>query len=104
MTYSVIIQPAALEMMRRITDRRIRGQIFQRIEELAHEPEKRGKPLTDELLGCWSLRAAAQRYRVIYRIENQRVEVIVIAVGLRKAGDRKDAYELAKKLVRLHLT
>jgi len=103
-TYKVVIQPVALEMLRRITDRRIRGKIVQRIEELSQEPEKRGKPLTDELLGCWSLRAAAQRYRIIYRIENQRVEVIVIAVGLRRAGDRKDAYEIAKRLVRLHLT
>lgn len=103
MTYKVIIQPVALEMLRCIADRRIRGKVFQRIEELAQEPEKRGKPLTDELLGYWSLRAAAQRYRIIYRIENQRVEVIVIAVGLRRAGDRTDAYEIAKKLVRLHL-
>lgn len=103
MTYTVVIQPVALEMLKRIADRRIRSKIFQRIEELAHEPEKRGKPLSEELLGFWSLRAAAQRYRVIYRIENQLVEVIVIAVGLRKAGDRKDAYEIAKKLVRLHL-
>lgn len=103
MTYKVVIQPVALEMMLRITDRRTREKIFQRIEELSQEPEKRGKALTDELLGFWSLRAAAQRYRIIYRIENQRVEVIVIAVGLRKAGDRRDAYEIAKRLVRLHL-
>lgn len=104
MTYKVIIQSVALEMLRRIKDRRVLGKILQRIEELAQEPEKRGKPLTDELLGCWSLRAAAQRYRIIYKIDGQRVEVIVIAVGLRRAGDRKDAYEVAKRLVRLHLT
>jgi mRNA interferase RelE/StbE len=102
-TYKVVILPAPLEMLRRITDRRVRGKIFQLIEDLAEEPEKRGKPLSDELQGYWSLRAAAQRYRVIYRIENQRVEVIVIAVGLRRAGDRKDAYEIARKLVRLRL-
>lgn len=104
MTYKVIIQPVALEMLGRIKDRRIREKIFQRIEELAQEPEKRGKPLTEELLGCWSLRAAAQRYRIIYKIDGQQVEVIVIAVGLRKAGDRKDAYEIARRLVRSHLT
>lgn len=104
MTYKVVIQPVALEMLRRISDRRIRGKIFQRIEELAQEPEKRGKPLRDELLGFWSLRAAAQRYRVIFKIEELHVEVVVIAIGLRRAGDRGDAYEIAKKLVRLHLT
>lgn len=103
MTYRVVIQPVALEMLRRIADRRIRDKVFQRIAELAQEPEKRGKPLRDELQGFWSLRAAAQRYRVIYKIERLRVEVIVVAVGLRRAGDRDDAYEIAKKLVRLHL-
>lgn len=103
MTYRVIIQPVALEMLRRIADRRVQGKILERIAQLEREPEKRGKPLSDELQGYWSLRAAAQRYRVIYRIEDRRVEVIVVAVGLRRAGDRKDAYEIARKLVRLHL-
>jgi mRNA interferase RelE/StbE len=101
--YRIVIQPAALQMLERIGDKRIQGKILERIEQLQTEPEKRGKPLTEELRGYWSLRAVGQRYRIIYRIENNRVEVIVVAIGLRKEGDRKDAYEIALKLVRAHL-
>jgi mRNA interferase RelE/StbE len=102
-TYQVLIQPAALRMLERIGDRRIQSKILERIEQLATDPEKRGKPLTEELKGYWSLRAVGQRYRIIYRIERHRIEVIVIAIGLRKEGDNKDAYEIALKLVRAHL-
>ena len=65
--------------------------------------EKKGKPLTGELAGCGSLRAAGQRFRVVYRVERARVLVLVLAVGLRKEGDRHDVYRLAEKLLRLRL-
>lgn len=103
MIYKVVIQPAALHMLERIADRRIQNKILERIEQLSTDPDKRGKPLTEELKGYWSLRAVGQRYRIIYRIEKGLIEVIVIAIGLRREGDRKDAYEIALKLVRAHL-
>ncbi len=103
MIYKVIIQPAALRMLESLGDRRVPAKILERIEQLATEPEKRGKPLTEELRGYWSLRAVGQRYRIIYRIDKGLVEVTVIAIGLRREGDRKDAYEIALRLVRAHL-
>ena len=103
MIYRITLQPAALHMLERIGDRRIQSKILERIEQLATDPEKRGKPLTEELRGYRSLRAVGRRYRIIYRIEKDRVEVIVVAIGLRKEGDRKDAYEITLKLVRAHL-
>ena len=103
MIYRVLIQPVALEMLKRISDRRIQNKILERIDQLPSEPEKRGKPLTAELKGFWSLRAVGQRYRIIYRIEKGRIEVVVIAIGLRRENDRQDAYEIALKLVRAHL-
>jgi mRNA interferase RelE/StbE len=101
--YKVLIQPAAFQMLQGIGDRRVQSKILERIEQLTMDPEKRGKPLTDELKGFWSLRAVGHRYRIIYRIERGRIEVIVISIGLRREGDRKDAYEIALKLVRAHL-
>jgi mRNA interferase RelE/StbE len=90
-------------MLVSIEDRRIRQLIADRIESLSSEPEKRGKPLSGELQGYWSLRAAGQRYRIIFRIERNRVLVYVIAIGIRREGSRDDIYELARKLVRLGL-
>jgi mRNA interferase RelE/StbE len=86
-----------------ITDQRVQRSIRQRIDRLEYEPELQGKPMIDEPAGYRSLRVVGQRYRIIYRIEDQRVTVVVVALGIRKEGDKKDIYELAKKLKRLGL-
>ena len=90
-------------MLETIQDRRIREKIRDRIDGLAEEPEKQGKPLTGELTGSRSLRAVGQRYRIIYRIEEGKVLVLVMALGVRKEGSGKDIYVLAQKLLRLRL-
>jgi len=101
--YQVIIQPSALSMLKHISDRRVQEKIRERIDGLAVDPDKQGKPLTDELAGYRSLRAVGQRYRIIYRVERGRVLVLVVAVGIRKEGSRRDIYTLARRLIRLHL-
>ena len=50
-----------------------------------------------------SLRAAGQRYRIIYQVDNGAVIVYVVLIGLRKEGSKADIYELAQRLVRLGL-
>ena len=98
--WHVEITPKALQMIRDIPDRRIQRQIADRIDGLARDPDKQGKPLLGVLSGVRSLRAASQRYRILYKIEGPRIVVLVVAVGIRKKGDRGDIYELAKKLIR----
>jgi mRNA interferase RelE/StbE len=90
-------------MLEAIQDRRVRDKIRDRIDGLAEEPEKQGKPLTGELTGYRSLRAVGQRYRIIYQIEEGKVLVLVMALGIRKEGSGKDIYMLAQKLLRLRL-
>jgi mRNA interferase RelE/StbE len=87
MAYQIEITLIALKALEAITDRRTRSAIMRRIDTLAEEPEKQGKPLRGWLAGFWSIRAAGQRYRVVYR------------VGIRKEGSRRDIYALAKHLV-----
>ena len=103
MTYRIVLTPTAVKLLEAISDRRIREQIRDRIDGLAHDPEQQGKPLRGELAGFRSLRVAGQRYRILYRVERTKVLVIVFAVGLRKEGDRDDIYRLAEKLIRLRL-
>ena len=98
MTWQVVITPAALEMLKGITDQRIRRQVPDAIGGIAEDPERKGKPLLGELAGFRSMRAAGQKYRVIYKIEKELVTVAVVAVGRRKEVDRKDVYSLARKL------
>lgn len=103
MTYRIVITPTGFKLLKAISDRRIREQIRDRIDGLAHDPEQQGKPLREELAGFRSLRAVGQRYRILYRVERKQVLVLVVAVGIRKEGDRHDIYQIAKKLIRLRL-
>jgi len=97
------LTPYARVMLEEIQDRRVREKIRDRVDGLVEEPEKQGKPLTGELAGYRSLRAVGQRYRIIYRIEEGKVLVLVMALGIRKEGSGKDIYALARKLLRLRL-
>ncbi len=98
--YSITWTETAVTLAEAIDGRRIRRIIVQRVEQLAHDPEKQGKPLVGELAGFRSVRAVGQRHRIIYRVERKEVIVLIVAVGRRKAGDQGDIYELARKLLR----
>lgn len=84
-------------------DKRTRTIIFEKAQNLCREPEKQGKALLYDLVGYRSLRAAGQRYRIIYKIEEKQAVVYVVAVGIRKEKDSKDIYELARKIIRARL-
>ena len=103
MSYRIIISPAAFAMLQEISDRRIREKIVMVIDRLVEEPDKQGKALTSELQGFRSIRAVGQRYRIIYKVKQETVIVYVVAVSIRRDGDRNDIYSLAKKLFRLNL-
>jgi mRNA interferase RelE/StbE len=93
----------AREQLKLISDRRLQESLRVRLRRLEVEPEKQGKPLNEELAGYRSVRAVGQRYRIIYKIEEERVLVLVVMVGIRKEGDKHDAYAQAIKLARLGL-
>jgi len=103
LTWRVAVTPSALEMIRAIPDRRVRDLVADAISGLSEDPDKKGKPLIGELAGYRSLRAAGQRYRVIYTIIKTKIVVVVVAIGKRKEEDRKDVYALARKLIRHRL-
>ena len=90
-------------MLEEVSDQRVREQIVSRVQKLIADPEKQGKALLGELMGLRSLRAIGQRYRIIYRVERTRVLVLVIALGIRREGSRRDIYALARKLIRAKL-
>jgi mRNA interferase RelE/StbE len=101
--YRVVLTPTARSMLAGIKDRRIQEKIREKIDGLARDPDLQGKSLLGELTGLRSVRASAQRYRIIYRVYQDRVEVLVLAIGLRREDDREDIYRLAQRLLRLKL-
>ncbi|MDA0987878.1 MAG: type II toxin-antitoxin system RelE/ParE family toxin [Chloroflexi bacterium] len=100
MAYQIDITPTALETLVAITDRRTRDAIVRRVDALAEEPAKQGNTLLGDLAGFMSVRAAGQRYRVVYRVDEGEQRVVVYLVGIRREGSRQDVYTLAQRLVR----
>ncbi len=103
MTYRIEITVQAEQMLMSVRDRRIRRLLASRIDRLVDEPEKQGRPLGGLLNGHRSCRAVGQRYRIIYRVDGVNVLITVIALGIRRGGDRDDVYALAERLARLGL-
>lgn len=95
--YQIQLTPLALEMLAEVKDQRHLKIISDRIEKLKFSPSQQGKPLTDKLKGYRSVRAVAQRYRIIYKVELSKIIVVVVGVGLRAEGSRQDIYALIEK-------
>jgi mRNA interferase RelE/StbE len=102
-TYTIEITSTALRMLKGIPDFRVREKIRNRIDGLKKDPQKQGMPLIGNLAGYRSIRAVGQRCRIIYQVKNEKVVVLVLALGIRKESDKKDIYALAKKLLHLGL-
>jgi mRNA interferase RelE/StbE len=99
MDYQIELTTLALEMITAIQDKREQKGIIERLQKLKVEPLQQGKPLTGDLKGYYSIRAVAQRYRIVYLIKTEQVLVVVVGIGRRKEGDKKDIYTLLKKLL-----
>jgi len=96
--YRILITKTCLSLIKKLSDKKIQRTIFDRIEQLSAEPDKQGKNLVQDLSGFRSVHAAG-RYRIIYKIDKKTVIVYVLAAGIRKEGDKKDIYKIAKKLL-----
>ena len=98
MKYKILITDTCLTLIRRIRDQKIQRTILEHIQKLSDEPDKQGKKLVKDLSAFRSVNAAG-RYRIIYKIDKQMVIIYVLAAGIRKEGDKKDIYEIARKLL-----
>ena len=98
MKYRILITDTCLTLIEKISDKNIQRRILKRIEGLSEEPNKQGKMLLKDLSGFRSIHAAG-RYRIIYKVDKQKVIVYILAAGISKQGDKKDIYKIAKKLL-----
>ena len=100
MGYTVNVTELAEQSIRAIRDRRTQQAIYRRTLTLGNEPRSQGAALVADLTECRTVRAAGQRYRILYRIIEADFIVVVVFVGIRRQRDRRDVYRLAEKLVR----
>lgn len=95
--FTIIVTPQAHADLGEVRDTRSRGAITRKIDALELEPDKQGKPLSRDLTDYRAVRAAGQRYRVIYHVALLEEVVTVVVVGIRKEGDKRDAYRIAAR-------
>jgi mRNA interferase RelE/StbE len=95
MTWTVQFHPDIQNDFRRLgrtEARNIQNVIETRIKN--GEPDKIGKPLSGELKGYRRLRTG--QTRIVYRVDTGRIEVLIIAVGMRRDDE---VYGQAQKRV-----
>ena len=93
MAWEVIYHPKVkedLDSIGKAEARRILKVIEERI--VNGSPDQTGKPLVGNLSGCRRIRTGSNR--IIYKIENGKIKVLVLAVGPRR---NKEAYNTASK-------
>ena len=79
MVFKVLLHPSAAKELRKL-DQLNQARMKKRLEELAAEPWKAGKPLRPS--DYWGIRSGD--YRAIYEIDSDQKQVIVLFVGHRK--------------------
>lgn len=91
MAWNVLYHPEVTQDLRRLGSaeaNRILDVIEKRIQE--GEPNKLGKPLRGALSGYRRIRTG--NTRIVYRVHSKKVEVLIIAVGVRRDAE---VYSLA---------
>lgn len=79
MKYTVIWSESAEKQLKRF-DRIIIKQIYRKVCELADDPYRN----TRKLVGQDGYRLRVGDYRVIYRIDNNKLEILILKAGHRK--------------------
>ena len=91
MAWTVLYAASAVRQIRKL-DRTVRTRVEKACLELAENPE-RGKPLQLALKGLRSWRTGD--FRIVYRIVEQHLEVIVVALG-----HRREIYTVVERLLK----
>ena len=92
MIYKLEFHPAALKEWDKL-GHTVREQIKKKLRERLEMPRVQNDALRD-LADHYKIKLKASGYRLVYRVEDDRVVVMVVSVGKR---ERNKAYEMARK-------
>lgn len=91
MTYSLEFLPSALKEWEKL-GHTVQEQLKKKLRERLELPKVQADALRD-MPNHYKIKLRAAGYRLVYRVEDERVVVVVVAVGKR---ERSAAYEKAK--------
>ncbi|MDA8484347.1 type II toxin-antitoxin system RelE/ParE family toxin [Pseudomonas resinovorans] len=84
MTYELEFLPSALKEWRKLGDT-VRDQFKKKLKERLQRPRIQGDALHG-MPDCFKIKLRTAGYRLVYRVEDQRITVVVIGVGKRECG------------------
>ncbi|NWL80627.1 type II toxin-antitoxin system mRNA interferase toxin, RelE/StbE family [Pseudomonas taiwanensis] len=84
MTYELEFLPSALKEWRKLGDT-VREQFKKKLKERLQRPRIQGDALHG-MPDCFKIKLRSAGYRLVYRVEDQRITVVVIGVGKREGG------------------
>lgn len=88
--FSVEWDPKALKELRKL-DGAIRLQFLRKLQERQTGPRVPGDALHG-LKDCYKIKLRGAGYRLVYRVEDERIVILVLAIGKR---ERSSVYEQA---------
>lgn len=81
--WTVLIHPLVFSEDLKRFDPPVQRQLMKTLRKrLLVDPKAYGEPMRGELAGLWKLRVG--EYRVVYRIAEKRIEVLVLKIGIRR--------------------
>lgn len=81
--WTVLIHPLVVSEDLKRFDPPVQRQLVRTLRKrLSADPKAYGEPMRGELAGLWKLRVGD--YRVVYRIVEKRIEILVLKIGIRR--------------------
>ena len=93
-TYRLEFLPSALKEWRKL-GATVRNQFAKKLDERLSAPRVPSARLT-EFPDCYKIKLRKAGYRLVYRVDDDRIVIIVIAVGRR---ERNEIYRIAARRV-----
>ena len=94
MIYELAIHPDAEKEWAKLD-----GSIKRRFKEkLAEERLKHPRVVKDalrEFPDCYKIKLRSAGVRIVYRVDEGRIRIVVVAVGKRDSGKQRDVYDIA---------
>lgn len=97
--YKIEVAPTGYRSLEALKDKKTLREVAKVIDGLDRAPDEQGKALVAPLEGVRSVRAARERFRILYRVDARKRVVSVLLVGERAPGQEADVYGLAQKLL-----
>jgi mRNA interferase RelE/StbE len=89
--YGVEWDPKALKELKKL-DGAVRLQLLKKLRERLGHPRIPGDAL-HRMKDCYKIKLRGAGYRLVYRVEDERIVILVVAIGKR---ERSNVYDSAK--------